>query len=135
MAQEIEIVLLGWWAREQHRIDFVKLIQHELGHGLGDAKRILDDSVSQGFVTLVVPADRALAMATEIAKLGAECRMITAEDAEGAGQQRADLRDAFDTVMATKFDSPEARAMAAGAIAPELSVSSIRSSGFPGVTG
>jgi hypothetical protein len=115
-----EIVVLGWWAANQQRSTFVRILQAELGLSLGEAKRRLDHQLeSTGLIVLRFGSrERALDVGTRIAECGAEVRLLT-RDSVGAEDENFDaqhlrLIDGLRTfVSGAPIDAARRRAAAA----------------------
>ena len=124
LTREEEVVVLGWWAKDQRRISFVHLLQRELGVGLAEAKGLLDVSLRDGaFITIPVRHGRGLWVATEVQRAGAECRVLCVGD--GAATKRAHLGEQVDALVQSKKTMKDMRATLV-TLAPEMAVPALR---------
>ena len=121
-----DVVVLGWWSREQYRISFVRLMQRELDVSIGVAMAELNARLADGKPTLIpaFPAERALDIAKEIEAMGAEVRVLSGHVGSGGDSEARDelarIEGALKSFYATPFVSRGAAAQAAKALCPDL---------------
>jgi hypothetical protein len=58
MAKSRDVIVLGWWASVQNRIDYAALLRRELRVGLAEAKAKLESSLETPVVLSIAPAER-----------------------------------------------------------------------------
>jgi hypothetical protein len=125
-----DVVVLGWWAREQDRIDFVALLRRELGLDLFEAKKLFEGQLSSGklLVIPVQPAERAASVAREIEGLGGEVRLLSghAKASDAAARELEKLQRELTAFLATPESRRRETGGAASRICPELRVRSER---------
>jgi hypothetical protein len=87
-----DVVVLGWWAAIQNRLEFVNLLVRELRVGHSAARMMLETQLAQGspIVIPVAPAARAARLAADIVDLGAEVRLLSGHRGTSAAA-RAEL--------------------------------------------
>jgi len=110
-----DVVVLGFWARHQDRIRFVKILQAELRLGLAAAKRCLDAHLETGApIVLAATASRAASLAASIDACGAEVRVASSR------AEREEIDRALAAFFGVLHDGWDERAAAAARICPHL---------------